>query len=1307
MFYRNSSSSTKAFHYLISHQNSDGGWGAPGGASTAVLTAMALTTLRQCPDEVPGKPAVVEKAVRYLLSGQHDDGGFGDPVSTARETAFVYSALHGVPDVSEALERAREYILAAQSENGSWGDDVYSTVLALGTFDLFGEMPERPEEAPIPEEPGKEPPEAFPGAPRPGPGDLTVHGPQPAGPGQTAADAKGEKREKARRSKISLVSRRKASASAAPEPSGSPADRDVTVQSANTDRKKYVSNETVQIYSAIDNRSDLSRNVVVEARVWDSRGRVADPAAPDTVLSVDLGAGACAPVTLSWNTGTNPPGPYSIRLSAVDAADGSLLDERKIAFSIVPTIAVENLKLSAGPAYCCSNETGTVGFTLEFQNSSNTLASLTAEVVMRDPEGNTIHQDSMKFDLPATAADAVRELDPFTYDFKRCGTYSVEASVRSGNTVYSRTSGAVHVYPPVSIEAAMSLDPDTVTPDGDKAIRAGILLKGVGLTANPSVIQAKTNTAGDAIYITCDKAMAEPAGSGPGFSVTADGLPVPVRHTGLDVPDITTFKLTLESALAQGQEVRVSCTSEGLACVDGRPLMPFHDEHVANRVSPPIFNQDGYGFSGTIPPKPLAPQTVVTGYTQWPAGFRKGQTAFAGAVFHGEFIWMVPANAHSVVKIDKHTGEMTACGDWPKGFRKGNQAFTGAVFDGEFIWMVPANADGVVKIDTRSGRMSLLDNWPEGFSKGSDAFSGAVFDGTSIWMIPSYADRVVRIDTGTGRMTSYSNWPEGFLKGGHAFSGAVFDGRRIFMVPANADSVVALDTVTGDMDRYNTWPEGYVMVEYAFSGAVFDGRYVWMVPYYSGQVIKIDTETGEMSGHYHRPEELGKAEHTFSGAVFDGRYVFMVPYNADSVVRIDTDTSEAAELHDWPQGFHKGVNAFTGGVFDGDSVWMVPSYADRVLRISSYSPVSVSANITSNDTFYLYVSQEESEEGTLVGKGQGWASIHSINAALIPGVTNYIHVKCIDNKGPVAAFIADFTLNDPDFHFMDGTQRILTSEDHWLAYLDKFGGTAASVVSIGKNGLGSWSTRFGIDLEANWIWTQRGDKGTRYFSTPVYHSAVPVKPMEDVRITGSLGGPGVVVDEASFTREPSRLEKQGEATIAEWQFESFRVGGTQEVYFNVTLLDPRPQEERVISDSLRVTYRDLAGVKTEKDFGPFRVHVLPSSFISSIELSGTLFAAGDNVNIGCSFRNVGSSERAARLTALIEDSDGSVIKQMSIKDIRFHPGEEKRMGNILLTLTSAIPGDHRARVILSDGEDTLAEASADFVVAGADFTNWA
>ena len=665
----------KGFHYLFSRQNSDGGWGgSKNDASTILLTAIALISLKQCP-ETPEKVVAVNKAAEYILSGRHEDGGFGDKASTVRETALVYSALHGTLDAPDVLELAREFILSAQSDNGSWNDDLYSTVLAIEAAGLFTDT-----------------------ASVPGKGSLSTPDQDTCtGVSQTVQDkslpisgaqvtmrdtwassdaeeppaaANAGIRERIQHTKISLVSRRNASASAAAELPDFPAGKGVTVRSVNTDKKKYLSHETVCIYSTIENEADDSRSIVVNAQIADSHGHIVDAATHDTSPSVNLGAGSCEPVTLSWYTGMNPPGSYSVRFHVADAADGRILDETKITFSIS----------SASPAIV---------------------------------------------------------------------------------TEYSS----------------------------------------------------------------------------------------------------------------------------------------FSDERVANKVSLPIFNQDGYGFSGTISPKPLPGKTVMTGYSQWPAGFRKGNLAFTGAVFDGEFIWMVPANADSIVKIDKDTGEMTAFGEWPAGFRKGNLAFTGAVFDGEFIWMVPANADSVIKIDRKNGKMA-----------------------------------------------SYNDWPEGFSKGGHAFAGGVFDGRYVWMIPANADSVVTLDTLTGEMKRCNAWPEGHAMVEYAFAGGVFDGRYVWMIPYYSEQVVRVDTQSGEMTGCHRRPEDKGKVEYAFAGAAFDGQAIWMVPLNADQVIKIDKDTSEAAGLDNWPQGFRKGVNAFAGGVFDGDCIWMIPSYADRVLRIFPYSSMSVSAN---------------------------------------------------------------------------------------------------------------------------------------------------------------------------------------------------------------------------------------------------------------------------------------------------------------------------------------------------------------------------
>ena len=1250
-----------AFRYLFSLQREDGGWGASQeGPSSIHMTALAVMSLKRCAQEEEGR-AALKKATVYLLARQHPDGGFGDAFSTVHETALACHALEGLPDDSKAVVRAKEYLILAQSENGSWNDDLYSTALALEACfpseeavvaDMTGEGEAAAEEG---GHAGVRPGDAGDGYPE----SVGISSASQDGIGAETGDdeglgSKGQFRGTYERTKISLVSRRRASAALIPEVAQETAStgRSVIVRSVDTDRKEYGPNETVRICSTIENRSEADFSIVVNAQLADARGHIVDVAAHETGPAVKLGAGASEPVTLLWNTGMSQPGRYSVRFHVADAASGSVLDERKLPFVVVPSVGVDDLDLVVTPSNLNQDDTRRVQIRLALQNRCNTDAVVSVEFLVKDPEGTVVHQGRVDLELPLTTTEKVLELPALTHVFDRCGQYPVEVSVRSGEVLCGQARATIRVAPSTRIEVIKSVEPAVVTPDGDKQVRVAIRLEGMGATVNPSFLSAGTNAGGDRITIAFDKAMAQPAGEVPLFTVTADGAPCPVAEVRLRESDITRIDLVLAGAVARGQEVLVSYAGSSLTCVDGKPLMPFDHEAVANRVSPPIFNQDGYGFSGGIAPNPLSLRTVMTGYGQWPRGFYKNVLSFAGAVFDGRHIWMVPANADSVVRVDTGTGEMTA-----------------------------------------------FNEWPDGFSKGGHAFAGAVFDGECLWMVPSYADSVVRVDTGTGEMTRYNAWPKGFAKGGYAFAGGVYDGRHIWMVPANADSVVKVDTRTGEMSAYGGWPEGLGRVEYAFAGGVFDGRYIWLVPYYADRVVRVDSQTGEMTGHHRRPEGLGRVEYAFAGGVFDGQGIWMVPLNADRVVRIDKDTAEVTEHFEWPQGFIKGVNAFAGGVFDGECIWMVPSYADRVVRISSFSSLSVSAAITASDAFSVYISQEESGEGTLAGRGKGWSSVHTLNAPLVPGLTNYLHVKCVDNTGPVAAFMADLVLNDESFHFADGSRHLVTSEGAWRVYTDGFGGTEGSVTAVCKNGEGSWSTRFGIDLEANWIWTGRGtDRGTRFFSTPIYYSPVPVAPMEEVCITDTVAVGKVTVDEGSFTRQPSRVEQGQDGTVIEWRIKEFRVGQREDLFFNVTLRDTTPGEKRLVNRSLDVTYKDTSGATAHREVGPCHVLVLPSPFACSIGTEKQVYRMGEDAVIFCSIRNLSDLPRALDVRVMMEDAQGVLIEDSIIRDVRCAPGEDKGIDGLAFKLVATNAGPHRLRLLLREDQGETELAVAGFTV---------
>ena len=126
--------------YLLSTQNSDGGWGVYPSAcsgceadpSNVYMTSLVIDTLSQY-KSIYNLEAQINNGVAYLLSKQNPDGGFGSSPSTVYETALAFLALIIMNGQGQAqpLQNAINYLTSTQLSNGSWNDDPYSTALAL------------------------------------------------------------------------------------------------------------------------------------------------------------------------------------------------------------------------------------------------------------------------------------------------------------------------------------------------------------------------------------------------------------------------------------------------------------------------------------------------------------------------------------------------------------------------------------------------------------------------------------------------------------------------------------------------------------------------------------------------------------------------------------------------------------------------------------------------------------------------------------------------------------------------------------------------------------------------------------------------------------------------------------------------------------------------------------------------------------------------------------------------------------------------------------------------------------------------
>lgn len=116
----------QAVNYLTSNQNTDGGWGfAPTDSSNVFVTAAVLKTLALYNNVTFNVQSSVDKAVSYLLSKQNTDGGFGSSPSTVYESALALETLiaSGANNISAVVPNAVNYLTGNQSANGSWNDD--------------------------------------------------------------------------------------------------------------------------------------------------------------------------------------------------------------------------------------------------------------------------------------------------------------------------------------------------------------------------------------------------------------------------------------------------------------------------------------------------------------------------------------------------------------------------------------------------------------------------------------------------------------------------------------------------------------------------------------------------------------------------------------------------------------------------------------------------------------------------------------------------------------------------------------------------------------------------------------------------------------------------------------------------------------------------------------------------------------------------------------------------------------------------------------------------------------------------------
>ena len=148
----------------------------------------------------------------------------------------------------------------------------------------------------------------------------------------------------------------------------------------------------------------------------------------------------------------------------------------------------------------------------------------------------------------------------------------------------------------------------------------------------------------------------------------------------------------------------------------------------------------------------------------------------------------------------------------------------------------------------------------------------------------------------------------------------------------------------------------------------------------------------------------------------------------------------------------------------------------------------ITANLTVDNEYSVYLSTDDSTQGTLIMSDNNWYSTESFSANLTAGTDYFLHVAGVD-VGWVAGFLGYFSLDTSDHVFSNGLSQLLTNTIDWNVSTTGWTNYVTSS-DYGVNGVYPWGNRTTIDAGAEWIWSADNDSdNTVYFSTAI--TAVP------------------------------------------------------------------------------------------------------------------------------------------------------------------------------------------------------------------------
>ncbi|MEE9910189.1 MAG: carboxypeptidase-like regulatory domain-containing protein [Deltaproteobacteria bacterium] len=962
-----------AINYLLSNQNTDGGWGFYSGDDSRIfMTAIISKTLQQL-SQTTALATAVNKGTAFIVSHQNTDGGFGSSPSTVYETALAYIALAAVTMDNTVLGNAAQYITNTQTQNGSWNEDPYVTALALQALYYSGNKP-----------------------PPPAPALATVTG--------TVIDASTKQALKGAVAVLQINTAINATSDAT---------------GSFTLNQVPKGSQQISVSLAGYTTNTITLNIAEGAVI--NLGNVA--------LAVNSTTGIIQGVVTDATTSLPLAGVTMTVIGAFNGTASTGADGKYIFTGVLPGNATITASFSG---YVTSTGIGSVvaGGTLFFnprlstQLPTGTTGILTGNVVA-GATGNPIAGAAISIDGGAAVSADAQGL--FSIGNIAADTHQVIISAAGyGAATYSViiSEGGTTDMGTIALTTVAS---GTTTISGkvkDNTTGQPIALAEITVVGTP--LTAKTATDGSYSITGIDKLEFSVRVSASGYNSKV--VPVNTTQYGTCIVDISLNQsnasglkitsLTLDSATYKANSsVRVNAVLKNVSAtsfslwvhakaVDSQNnvvgLVPVYEStyilNIAPNESAPISagwnvrrNAPGI-YSMTLCILNVGDRSTLT---ESSVPFEILPTISIEDVelsITPQFVNLLTEEAIQISTNLNNTSNVAA----PLKAKYEVKDTTGNTIHSGDVDIPPQFSDAMVSVNLGSFNYTFTQSgqYPVNLkiSSGSDIYAdttSSIYVAPAVKLLPTKKltpetifpgeDKKVKIDIqlkgivtlailsattdNTGNKISVSfNKPLADPSGTQNQFKITADGTVISVLSAALDQA---DNTKIDLFLQSPVQPGQTVLMHYTVGNVqaADGtQLTTMVNYlvknnahsliynqdglgFSGMVRGNPLPDNiTMSGYNAWPAGFSKGPYGLVSSVFDGRNIWMIPCDANMVVKIDKDTGSMSGYNNWPAGFITGSSMFYSSVFDGQNIWMLPHAADRIIKLDRDTGVMTGYN---------------------------------------------------------------------------------------------------------------------------------------------------------------------------------------------------------------------------------------------------------------------------------------------------------------------------------------------------------------------------